>query len=126
MTALATAKEIKGELGGVISIGGRIPSSCMLINGPKKATPVLLLGGSKGSVASGDAVKSTKGTFERVEHHQWKKADDGMPKNREEAWPMMQFFARRLRSQNGVPEGERGAQLSIPQQIRESINSLQR
>lgn len=105
MTALATAKEIKGELGGVISIGGRIPSSCMLINGPKKATPVLLLGGSKGSLASGDAVKSTKGTFEHVEHHQWKKADDSMPKNREEAWPMMQFFARRLRSQNGVPEG---------------------
>jgi hypothetical protein len=28
-----------------------------------------------------------------------------MPKNREEALPMMHFFARRLRSQKGVPEG---------------------
>lgn len=105
MTALATAKEFKGELGGVISIGGRIPSSCMLINGPKKATPVLLLGGSKGSLASGDAVKTTKATFEHVEHLQWKKADDSMPKNRDEALPMMQFLARRLRSQKGVPDG---------------------
>lgn len=105
MTALATAKEFHGELGGVISMGGRIPSSCMLVNGPKKTTPVLLLGGSKGSLASGDAVKSTKGTFEHVEHHQWKKPDDSMPQNREEALPMMRFFARRLRSQKGVPEG---------------------
>jgi predicted esterase len=105
MTALATAKAFKGELGGVISIGGRIPSSCMLVSGPKIKTPVLLLGGSKGSIALGDTGKSTKGTFEHVEHHQWKKADDNMPKNREEALPMMQFFARRLRSQKVVPDG---------------------
>jgi predicted esterase len=105
MTALATAKAFKGELGGVISIGGRIPSSSMLVNGPKIKTPVLLLGGSKGSMTSGDAVKRTKGTFEHVDVHQWKKSDDSMPKNREEALPMMQFFARRLRSQRGMPEG---------------------
>lgn len=42
---------------------------------------------------------------EHVEYHQWKKADDSIPQNREEAMPMMQFFARRLRSQKGVPEG---------------------
>ena len=105
MAALAIARACEGELGGVISIGGRIPSSSMLVSGPKIKTPVLLLGGSKGSMASGDAVKSIKGTFEHVEHHQWNKADDSMPKNREEALPMMQFFARRLRSQNSVPEG---------------------
>jgi predicted esterase len=105
MAALATARAFKGELGGVISIGGRIPSSFMLVNGPKIKTPVLLLGGSKGSMASADVVKSTKETFEHVEYHQWKKADDSMPQNRDEALPMMQFFARRLRSQKGVPEG---------------------
>jgi predicted esterase len=105
MATLAIAKACKGELAGVISVGGRIPSSSMLVNGPKIKTPVLLLGGSKGSIASEGAVKSTKETFEHVEHHRWKKADDSMPKNREEALPMMHFFARRLRSQKGVPEG---------------------
>ena len=104
MAALATAKAFDGELGGVISIGGPIPSSSMLINGPTTKTPVLLLGGTRGAMTSG-SVTSTKGTFDYVENHQWKKSDDGMPKNREEALPMMQFFARRLHSQNGVPEG---------------------
>jgi predicted esterase len=105
MATLAIAKAYEGELAGVISVGGRIPSSSMLVNGPKIKTPVLLLGGSKGSIASEDAVKGTRETFEHVEHHRWKKADDSMPKNREEALPMMHFFARRLRSQKGVPEG---------------------
>jgi len=104
MTALAVSKAFEGELGGVISIGGPVPSSSLLVNGPKVKTPVSLLGGSKGLVSSG-SIKSTRGTFQHVEHHQWKKADDTMPKNREEALPMMQFFARRLRSQKGVPEG---------------------
>jgi predicted esterase len=105
MAALAAAKAFKEELGGLISIGGPIPSSSMLVNGPKSKTPVLLLGGSKGLMATGNAVKSIKGTFEHAEYHRWKKADDSMPQNREEAMPMMQFFARRLRSQKGVPEG---------------------
>jgi predicted esterase len=105
MAALATARAFTGELGAVISIGGRIPSSSMLVNGPTIKTPVLLLGGSKGVMASGDVVKSTKDTVEHVEYHQWEKAGDSMPQNREEALPMMQFFARRLRSQKGVPEG---------------------
>ena len=52
-----------------------------------------------------DAVKTTIGTFENVENHQWKKAEDSMLRSREEALPMMQFFARRLRSNKSVPEG---------------------
>lgn len=81
-----------------------MPSSSMLVNGPKDRTPLLLLGGAKGVLSSNHA-KTVKGTFEHVEHHQWKKADDSMPKNREEVLPVMQFFARRLRSRSGVPEG---------------------
>ena len=77
----------------------------MLVNGPKIKTPILLVGGSKGSIVAKDAVKATIGTFEYVDYHQWKKADDGMPQIREEALPIMQFFARRLRSRKGVPEG---------------------
>ncbi len=104
MAALAVARHFDGDLGGVIAIGVPVPSSSMLVNGPKIKTPVLLLGGSKGTISE-DSVKRTRGTFEYVEHHQWKKADDSMPKNREEALPMMQFLARRLRSQRGVPGG---------------------
>lgn len=104
MAAIATARVHKDELGGIISIGGPIPISSMLVNGPQNKTPVLLLGGSKGMLSPG-SVKTTRGAFVYVEHQQWKKTDDSMPKNRDEALPMMQFFARRLRSRKGVPEG---------------------
>lgn len=90
-----------------MSIGGGIPSSARLVSGSKSKTPVLLLGGSRGvfSSSGATAVKSVEGTFHSVEYHQWRKMDDGMPKNREEALPMMKFFARRLLSRKGVPEG---------------------
>jgi hypothetical protein len=126
MTALTATKEFKTDLGGAISIGGRIPSSCMLVNRPKKTAPVLLLGGSKESMASGDAVRSTKGTLEHVEHHQWKKADDSMLKAREKALPVTQFLARRLRSQKGVPEGSVELSRAYHNKIRDSISSLLR
>lgn len=107
MAALATVRSLGPgiELGGVISIGGPLPASCMLVNGEKARTPMLLLGGAKGLVARSNGVARTRGAFENVEYVQWKKGDDGMPSNREEALPMMQFFARRLGSRKGVPEG---------------------
>ena len=110
MLGLAVAKDVGAhgtELGGVISIGGALPESARLVSGEKCKTPVLLLGGSRGvfSPQKGTAVKAVQGTFENVEFHQWKKGDDGMPRNREEVLPMMQFFGRRLRSRKGVPEG---------------------
>ena len=77
----------------------------MLVSGPKVPTPILLLGGSKGALADAERIKSTRGTFAAVEFHQWKKASDSMPQNREEAFPIMQFFACRLRRHQGVPEG---------------------
>ena len=40
-----------------------------------------------------------------VEYHKWDRAGDGMPRNRDEMLPIMRFFARRLRSRKGVPEG---------------------
>lgn len=39
------------ELGGVITTGPPLPSSCMLVNGPKTRSSVLLLGGAKGLIA---------------------------------------------------------------------------
>jgi predicted esterase len=107
MAGLDTARSLgpEIELGGVISIGGPLPTSCMLVNGPKIGTPVLLLGGAKGLIVRSDGVKRMKGTFENVEYVQWKKGDDGMPASTEEALPMMQFLGRTLRSRKGVLEG---------------------
>ncbi|KIX94148.1 uncharacterized protein Z520_10174 [Fonsecaea multimorphosa CBS 102226] len=95
------------SLGGVISVGGALPLSAPL---PKtqseNKTPVLILSGSKSPLASvgSSPLNRIKSTYEFVTYHQWKKADDSLPKNRDEALPMMQFWARRLRSRRGVPD----------------------
>ena len=107
MAALAIAIASESTFGGIISVGGTIPSSLMLVNRPKNTTPVLLLGGRKGVFARDNAngVKKVKLSFDFVEHHGWQKSDDTMPKSREETLPLMQFLARRLRSLKGVPSG---------------------
>lgn len=43
--------------------------------------------------------------FQDVEYVKWAKSEDSMPRSREEMLPIMKFFARRLRSRAGVPEG---------------------
>ena len=95
------------ELGGIIAIGGLLPLSQPNANQSKSRTAVLLLGGMKGVLTkeSGSAARRTQEMFTSVETHQWKKQSDHMPSNREEATPMMAFFARRLRSRQGVPNG---------------------
>ncbi|KAI9830354.1 MAG: hypothetical protein M1819_005735 [Sarea resinae] len=104
MAGLAAATALP-ELSGVISVGGPLPSSIVAPTGKKFKTPVLLLGGSSRTLISDSAVTRLKDSFEFVEYKQWKKSGDGMPSNRDEMLPMMQFFARRLRSRRGVPEG---------------------
>ena len=103
MAALAVSIHMEKELGGVISIGGPIPSAC--ISTRKSKTPVLVLGGSSDTLITRSAVSGLTTTFETVEYHKWDKKGDSMPGNREEMLPIMKFFARRLRSRNGVPEG---------------------
>lgn len=96
------------EFGGVISIGGRLPSSSSsssFSSGSKSKTPVLLCGGSRSSQVTRSAVDGIKERFQDVEYVKWEKGDDGMPRNREEMLPVMRFLARRLRSRAGVPEG---------------------
>jgi len=107
MAALAVAASLAAEqeLGGVISIGGTLPSSVSTVSPRKVKTPVLVLGGSSHSLVTSSAVARLKDVFETVEYMAWNKSGDGMPANREEMLPIMQFFARRLRSRHGVPEG---------------------
>ena len=94
------------SLGGVTSIGGPLSLTVSHAAQIKSRTPVCLLGGSRGGFARDERspVKRLRILYEFVEYHEWRKSDDSMPKNQEEALPMMQFFARRLRDRRGVPD----------------------
>jgi predicted esterase len=107
MVALQAAAELDGdELGGVVSIGGALSISLPLKALEKKSkTPVLVCKATKGSTVTDSAISKLKDAFEYIEIKEWKKNKDGMPSNREEMMPIMQFFARRLRSTRGVPAG---------------------
>jgi predicted esterase len=102
MVALHIAATSELEFGGVVSIGGRLPSQS--VSGEHK-TPVLVLGGSRSSQVTRSAVDGLKDKFGDVEYVKWEKGEDSMPRSREEMLPIMRFFARRLRSRAGVPEG---------------------
>jgi predicted esterase len=113
MAALAVARELGlkgngtgevGTLSGVISIGAPYPLSGSRA-GDKNRSPVLLVAGRDSVAVSDEAVRRTKQVFEFVEVSRYARKGDGMPSSREEMLPVMQFFARRLRSRQGVPEG---------------------
>ena len=94
------------EMGGVVSIGGRLPTSSTSATPNSKAkTPVLVLGGSRSTQVTRSAIDALKAKFLDAEYVKWAKAEDSMPKNRDEMLPIMRFFARRLKSRAGVPEG---------------------
>lgn len=113
MAGLSVARELGsaegqtqagGALAGVISIGAPYALSGPRA-GSKNRSPVLLVAGRDSEVVSDGAVRRTKEVFEFVEVSRYARRGDGMPSNREEMLPVMQFFARRLRSRQGVPEG---------------------
>ncbi|KAJ5104604.1 hypothetical protein NUU61_001951 [Penicillium alfredii] len=93
-----------GALAGVISIGAPYPLSGSRA-GAKNRSPVLLVAGRDSVAVSDAAVRRTEEVFEFVELSRYARKGDGMPSNRDEMLPVMQFFARRLRSRQGVPEG---------------------
>ncbi|KAH9999149.1 alpha/beta-hydrolase [Xylariaceae sp. FL0662B] len=84
---------------GVISIGGPLPTSMIpsVSSREKARTPSLICHGRSSDLLSREAMDVLKAEFIDVREAQWKKADDSMPKNREEMLPIMQFFAERLR-----------------------------
>lgn len=112
MVGLVTARELgirnneqqSGSLSGVISIGAPYPLSGSRV-GPTNRSPVLLVSGRDSVVVSDEAVRRTKQVFEFVEVSRYARKGDSMPSSRDEMLPVMQFFARRLRSRQGVPEG---------------------
>jgi len=107
MVALNVAADLgTDELGGVVSIGGSLPSNTPLASIDRKwKTPVLLCKADRHSRATQGDVTRIRDNFGAVEIKEWRRVGDGMPSNREEMIPIMSFFARRLRSMRGVPEG---------------------
>ena len=103
MAALAATASMAEELGGIVAVGGPLPSSNSSARAIK--TPVLVLGGSSSTLITRTALDKLKAAFQNVEYQKWNRAGDGMPRNRDEMLPIMRFFARRLRSRAGVPEG---------------------
>nr|OQO27669.1 hypothetical protein B0A51_03632 [Rachicladosporium sp. CCFEE 5018] len=93
------------ELGGVISIGGALPSEASAALMAKCKTPVLVCGGSSASAVTSTAEEKLKRNFEHLDIKRYRRSGDGMPSNRDEMMPIMQFLARRLKSTKGVPEG---------------------
>lgn len=103
MAAVTAISSMSEELGGIVSIGGPLSASATPVK--SAASPVLILGGSSKTIVTRLAMERLRKTFKNVEYHKWNRPGDGMPTNREEMLPIMRFFARRLRSQQGVPEG---------------------
>ncbi|KAH8159063.1 hypothetical protein CIB48_g9189 [Xylaria polymorpha] len=85
---------------GAVSIGGQLPVSMIptLSARDKARTPVLICYGRNSELLDRDAIELLKKEFVDVREAKWRKADDGMPKNREEMLPIMQFLAERLRA----------------------------
>lgn len=104
MAAIAVAASLLEELGGAVIIGGPAPTS-LVPRLEKSKTPIMVLGGSSRTVITRSAIESLEKQFQTLEFHQWSKIGDGMPNSREEMLPIMRFFATRLRSRRGVPQG---------------------
>jgi len=102
--ALNCAFAMNEELGGIVAIGGVLPCT-VSISDTKNGTPILLCKGNRKSVVQEEDIDKMKRAFSYIEVKEWSKTGDGMPSNREEMLPLMQFFARRLRSVHGVPAG---------------------
>ncbi|MCJ1324317.1 hypothetical protein MMC10_000979 [Thelotrema lepadinum] len=106
MAALNAAASMHAadELSGVVSIGASLPGDAPDVVS-KSRTPVIVLGGSSQSLINDSEIQRLRSRFMFVERKEWKRPGDSMLRNRDEMMPIMQFFARRLKSRQGVPEG---------------------
>lgn len=108
MLALNVAADLGSdeELGGVVSIGGALPAGASTPDvGAKSKTPVLICHGYRQSSITDVHIDKLKDVFAFMEDTEWRKSGDAMPASRDEMLPIMQFWARRLRSIKGVPKG---------------------
>ena len=92
-----------GEFGGIISIGGPVPTPLLSARSASK-TPICVLGGSSNTLVTRYAVANIKRCFTDIVYQKFERAGDDMPRTREEMYPIMRFLAWRMQSRRGVPE----------------------
>ena len=96
MAALAAAASWNDlELGGVISIGGPIPTYALLPSTVKAKTPALILSGAIGDI-SAVALKQIKDTFIYTDLCELSSTLDIMLNSQDELEPLFGFLAHRL------------------------------
>ncbi|TQS34810.1 hypothetical protein Golomagni_04794 [Golovinomyces magnicellulatus] len=93
--------------GGIVAIGGGLPKEtlCWIPDTPsaKLKTPLLICGGNSKTNVTQEVISTLKARFADMRYVKWEKQGDEMPRNRQEMLPIMEFFARRIRSRAGVP-----------------------
>lgn len=100
-----TAANKTQEYSGVVSVGGPLPNEAPASLHPKSKTPVLVAYGADSKWVNSSSEDKIKRVFEHVQLSKYRRPGDTMPKDRDEMLPIMQFFARRLKSTAGVPKG---------------------
>ena len=109
MVALGLAQVLARSdqvLGGVISIGGPIPTLKGETERKEKSeTPILICGGKAKSLVTKTALEKVRQGFGKVEYVRWEREGDAMPRNREEMTLVMRFLAGNLRGRMRAPEG---------------------
>lgn len=89
------------EFRGIVTIGAAVPSAVVgaPTSAPRLASPLLVCGARGSEAVSPETQDLLRKRFVSVETAAWQRArdeDNGMPRNRAEMLPVMQFFAKRL------------------------------
>ena len=91
------------DLKGIVAVGPGVPSAVTTGASSSSArlkTPLLVCGASGGDAVSDEMAELLRTRFSAVQTAPWQRArdnDNGMPRNRAEMMPIMQFLAARLR-----------------------------
>ena len=90
----------------MVSVGAGMPSAFDVASlNVKCPTPVLVCAGNDLSAVNASEEDKLGRVFDAVQLKRYRRPGDGMPRNRDEMLPIMQMFARRLKSTKGVFAG---------------------
>lgn len=95
-------KAAASDFKGIVAIGPAVPSAVTTgapASAPRLATPLLICGAAGGEAVSEETQGMLRRRFASVETAAWRRPNDddnGMPRNRAEMLPIMQFLAKRL------------------------------
>ena len=88
------------EFGGVVSFGGPMPKYVQLPLNVKAKTPALIYGVARGDITP-TVLRQIRKVFSFTNHHIPASEHDTVPLSDEEMAPLLEFFAHRLRREDG-------------------------